>query len=189
MGHAPFPFPHACASHSFERSRPRLHACHCGAGIMPVHEAARLRTDVVRGSYLGIDVCAGERRARRCDPRGLQPGAHDPRLRGAGSGVSPLLARHPRMAGCRRSPGRPVSRHGLPVPDHRPGAHHALEIGLHHRSGRRARAPVLLHPRLRPPGAHSPRWNAFAGAALAFTGILLLTAPAVPSSGPAAVLA
>src|SRR6266702_3200589 len=34
---------------------------------------------------------------------------------------------------------------------------------------------------LRPPGAHRPRWNAFAGAALAFTGILLLTAPAVAS--------
>src|SRR6266567_937090 len=34
---------------------------------------------------------------------------------------------------------------------------------------------------LRPPGAHRPRWNAFAGAALAFAGILLLTAPAVAS--------
>jgi len=32
---------------------------------------------------------------------------------------------------------------------------------------------------LRPPGAHRPRWNAFAGAALAFVGILLLTAPPV----------
>jgi len=30
---------------------------------------------------------------------------------------------------------------------------------------------------LRPPGAHAPRWNAYAGAALAFAGILLLTAP------------
>ena len=35
---------------------------------------------------------------------------------------------------------------------------------------------------LRPPGAHRPRWNAYAGAALAFIGILLLTAPAVASS-------
>jgi len=34
-------------------------------------------------------------------------------------------------------------------------------------------------PGLRPPGARAPRWNAFLGAALAFIGILLLTAPAV----------
>jgi drug/metabolite transporter (DMT)-like permease len=33
-------------------------------------------------------------------------------------------------------------------------------------------------PALRPPGAHPPRWNAYFGAALAFAGILLLTAPA-----------
>ena len=33
-------------------------------------------------------------------------------------------------------------------------------------------------PALRPPGARPPRWNAFAGAALAFAGIVLLTAPA-----------
>jgi drug/metabolite transporter (DMT)-like permease len=33
-------------------------------------------------------------------------------------------------------------------------------------------------PGLRPPGARPPRWNAFLGAALAFAGILLLTAPA-----------
>jgi drug/metabolite transporter (DMT)-like permease len=32
-------------------------------------------------------------------------------------------------------------------------------------------------PALRPPGARSPRWNAFVGAALAFLGIVLLTAP------------
>jgi drug/metabolite transporter (DMT)-like permease len=32
---------------------------------------------------------------------------------------------------------------------------------------------------LRTPGARPPRWNAFLGAALAFAGILLLTAPAV----------
>jgi drug/metabolite transporter (DMT)-like permease len=32
-------------------------------------------------------------------------------------------------------------------------------------------------PGLRPPGARPPRWNAFTGAALAFLGILLLTAP------------
>jgi drug/metabolite transporter (DMT)-like permease len=38
---------------------------------------------------------------------------------------------------------------------------------------------------LRPPGAHRPRWNAFAGAALAFTGILLLTTPASSSQAPA----
>jgi drug/metabolite transporter (DMT)-like permease len=34
-------------------------------------------------------------------------------------------------------------------------------------------------PKLRPPGARAPRWNAYMGAALAFVGILLLTAPAV----------
>jgi drug/metabolite transporter (DMT)-like permease len=38
-------------------------------------------------------------------------------------------------------------------------------------------------PSLRPPGARSPRWNAFLGAALALAGILLLTAPAVAQSG------
>ena len=32
-------------------------------------------------------------------------------------------------------------------------------------------------PGLRPPGARLPRWNAFVGAALAFVGIVLLTAP------------
>src|ERR1035441_8968364 len=36
-------------------------------------------------------------------------------------------------------------------------------------------------PALRPPGAHRPRWNAFLGAALAFVGILLLTAPTATS--------
>jgi len=35
-----------------------------------------------------------------------------------------------------------------------------------------------LIPGVRPPGARRPRWNAFAGAALAFAGIVLLTAPA-----------
>lgn len=46
-------------------------------------------------------------------------------------------------------------------------------------------------PGLRPPGGHAPRWNAFLGAALAFAGIILLTAPAAPSgnsSGMAAYL-
>jgi len=33
-------------------------------------------------------------------------------------------------------------------------------------------------PRLRPQGAHAPRWNAYLGAILAFCGILLLTLPA-----------
>jgi len=33
-------------------------------------------------------------------------------------------------------------------------------------------------PGLRPPGARTPRWNAYLGAALAFAGIVLLTAPA-----------
>ena len=43
-------------------------------------------------------------------------------------------------------------------------------------------------PGLRPPGARPPRWNAFVGAALAFTGIVLLTAPAVPhAQGPASL--
>jgi drug/metabolite transporter (DMT)-like permease len=36
---------------------------------------------------------------------------------------------------------------------------------------------ISLIPGLRPPGAHRPRWNAFTGAALAFAGIVLLTAP------------
>ena len=34
-----------------------------------------------------------------------------------------------------------------------------------------------IAPSLRPPGARSPRWNAFLGAALAFIGILFLTSP------------
>ena len=38
-------------------------------------------------------------------------------------------------------------------------------------------------PGLRPPGAHAPRWNAFSGAALAFAGILLLTAPPAVHAG------
>lgn len=38
-------------------------------------------------------------------------------------------------------------------------------------------------PALRPPGAHTPRWNAYLGAALAFAGILLLTAPATAKRG------
>ena len=37
-------------------------------------------------------------------------------------------------------------------------------------------------PALRPSGAHAPRWNAFLGAALAFTGILFLTAPPATTS-------
>jgi drug/metabolite transporter (DMT)-like permease len=36
-------------------------------------------------------------------------------------------------------------------------------------------------PALRPPGARAPRWNAFLGAALAFVGIVLITAP--PAAG------
>lgn len=39
--------------------------------------------------------------------------------------------------------------------------------------------PLLVAiPRLRPPDARAPRWNAFLGAALGFTGIVLLTTPA-----------
>jgi drug/metabolite transporter (DMT)-like permease len=37
-------------------------------------------------------------------------------------------------------------------------------------------------PALRPPAARAPRWNAFLGAAIAFAGILLLTAPATGAS-------
>ena len=37
-------------------------------------------------------------------------------------------------------------------------------------------------PGIHPPGAARPRWNAFLGAALAFVGILLLTAPPVAAS-------
>ncbi len=50
-------------------------------------------------------------------------------------------------------------------------------------------------PALRPPNARPPRWNAYTGAALAFAGILLLTAPAsvqarvhAPAFGIAAML-
>lgn len=48
--------------------------------------------------------------------------------------------------------------------------------------------PLFSMPRaLRPPGARPPRWNAFAGAALAFVGIVLITAPpAASASGSAA---
>src|SRR5271165_483828 len=39
--------------------------------------------------------------------------------------------------------------------------------------------PLLsVIPRLRPPGAQPPKWNAFLGAALAFLGIIFLTSPA-----------
>jgi drug/metabolite transporter (DMT)-like permease len=38
-----------------------------------------------------------------------------------------------------------------------------------------------IAPALRPPGARAPRWNAFAGAVLAFLGIVLITAP--PAAG------
>jgi drug/metabolite transporter (DMT)-like permease len=44
-------------------------------------------------------------------------------------------------------------------------------------------------PGLRPPGARPPGWNAFVGAALAFIGIVLLTAPAaMQAPGPASLL-
>jgi drug/metabolite transporter (DMT)-like permease len=42
-------------------------------------------------------------------------------------------------------------------------------------------------PGLRPPGSKPPRWNAFVGAALAFVGIVLLTAPAA-AQGSATLL-
>ena len=44
-------------------------------------------------------------------------------------------------------------------------------------------------PGLRPPGGHAPRWNAFFGAALAFAGIILLTAPAASSGGASGISA
>jgi drug/metabolite transporter (DMT)-like permease len=44
-------------------------------------------------------------------------------------------------------------------------------------------------PSLRAPCARPPRWNAFLGAALAFTGILLLTAPAVHDAASAGTVA
>jgi drug/metabolite transporter (DMT)-like permease len=49
--------------------------------------------------------------------------------------------------------------------------------------------PLLsVIPGQRPPGARPPRWNAFLGAALAFIGIVLLTAPAVAAArGPASL--
>ncbi len=46
-----------------------------------------------------------------------------------------------------------------------------------------------LIPGLRPPGGRPPRWNAFLGAALAFAGIVLLTAPAVAQAkGPVSAM-
>jgi drug/metabolite transporter (DMT)-like permease len=39
-------------------------------------------------------------------------------------------------------------------------------------------------PGLRPPGGRKPRWNAFFGALLAFSGIILLTAPVVTDVDP-----
>ena len=38
-----------------------------------------------------------------------------------------------------------------------------------------------LIPGISPPGTRPPRWNAFVGAALAFAGIVLLTAPVLPN--------
>jgi drug/metabolite transporter (DMT)-like permease len=49
--------------------------------------------------------------------------------------------------------------------------------------------PLLsLIPGLRPPGARPPRWNAFLGAAMAFVGIVLLTAPATLQAQGSATL-
>jgi len=48
-----------------------------------------------------------------------------------------------------------------------------------------------IAPVLRPPGARPPRWNAFLGAAVAFIGIVLITAPpaaGASSSSPAAFM-
>jgi drug/metabolite transporter (DMT)-like permease len=42
---------------------------------------------------------------------------------------------------------------------------------------------LSLVPGLHPPGARRPRWNAFAGALLAFLGILLLTVPSTTDPG------
>ena len=44
-------------------------------------------------------------------------------------------------------------------------------------------------PALRVPGARAPRWNAFLGAALAFIGILFLTAPPGTAGSPSTVAA
>lgn len=44
-------------------------------------------------------------------------------------------------------------------------------------------------PALRPPGSRAPRWNAFTGAALAFGGILLLTAAPAENASRASALA
>jgi drug/metabolite transporter (DMT)-like permease len=44
-------------------------------------------------------------------------------------------------------------------------------------------------PALRPPGGHAPQWNAFVGAALAFAGILLLTAAPDARNSSASALA
>lgn len=52
--------------------------------------------------------------------------------------------------------------------------------------------PLFSIPRaLRPPGSRPPRWNAFVGAAFAFIGIILITAPpaaAASGSGPGAFM-
>lgn len=47
---------------------------------------------------------------------------------------------------------------------------------------------LSLIPGLHPPEARKPRWNAFAGALLAFAGILLLTVPAAASGAGLAAL-
>ena len=48
---------------------------------------------------------------------------------------------------------------------------------------------LSLIPGIHPPGARRPRWNAFAGALLAFAGIVLLTVPASSSSTGNSLLA
>jgi len=94
--------------------------------------------------------------------------------------VWPITATGARFAAgrCGRGAGGAVPGRGLPVPNHGPCAHHALQIGVHYRLAGGLVPLFSIIPGLRPPGARPPRWNAFLGAAMAFTGIVLLTAPA-----------
>ena len=65
-------------------------------------------------------------------------------------GLSPLVARYPRMAGRGRRAGGTLSGHRIPVPDHRPGLHHPFQVGFHHRTRGRPCATVFLNSWLAP---------------------------------------
>ncbi len=70
-----------------------------------------------------------------------------------------------------------MPRRRLSVPDHRPGPHHALQIRVHHWPGRCPGAAVLGYSCPASAGSAPSSLECLLGAALAFTGILLLTSP------------